>query len=247
MSAPVSRAVPAASRRPSSIASLLFALVCAGLFALEVHVVFVRETGVPSADRGVGARLVGNVGAERAVTQTFRVDAGGFNGFTFEAAPFEDRPVSGTAVLSIAELDQDGQRELIVERTVPAQDLAATTAYRFDFPPIESSKGLRYEFRLSVPDLPAGHGLGVWMTRDQAYLGGAASFAGREQWGDLAFRVHATRGTVFRRLEEILSDQPLFVRSRVVLGAMFFAYNWALAVFGWYLFFAPDEFLARPA
>jgi len=168
-------------------------------------------------------------------------------GFSFETAPYTDRPVSGSAVLSISELDEEGRRVAVVERTVPAADLLATTAYRFDFPAIESSKGKRYEFRLAVPDAPAGHGLGVWVTRDQVYLGGAASFAGREQWGDLAFRAHATRGTVFRRLEEILRDQSAFVRSRIVLGAMFLAYNWALAVFGWYLLFAPDDFLAHPA
>lgn len=240
MSDLASREAAVVPRRPSAIGSVLFAAVCVALLAGEIFVVFVRETGVPIVDRGPGARLLGEVAGETAVTQTFRLEAGGFSGISVEAAPYGGA-VGGSAILTLSELNDTGTGLPVVQRLVPAADLVAASSYRMAFPPIEASKGKRYEFRVAAPDVPAGQGLGLWVTRDQQYLGGAATLGGREQWGDLVFRAHATRSTVFQRLEQLLSDKPLIIRSRVTLAAVLVLYNWSLAMFAWYLLFADDD------
>jgi hypothetical protein len=119
--------------------------------------------------------------------------------------------------------------------------VAAAGEFRFEFEPIEESSGRRYELRLEAPSVPAGAGIGLWATREQAEGAGVLRVDGREHWGDLVFRADATRATVFRRFEHLLRDRPAWLRSRVTLGVVIVLYNWALAAFTWYLLFVEDE------
>jgi hypothetical protein len=106
---------------------------------------------------------------------------------------------------------------------------------------VEDSKGRQYRLEIAAPDTPAGQGIGLLATRDQAYEGGVLVVAGKELWADLVFSAHAERATLFRRVEYMLRDKPAWVRSRWTLGALIVLYNWALAAFTWYMLFVEDE------
>jgi hypothetical protein len=124
--------------------------------------------------------------------------------------------------------------------TASAVAVGGAGTYRFEVPAIAASAGRRYRLEISAPAAAPATALGFRATRDQAYAGGALTVGGREQWGDLVFSARAEQATVFRRLEHRLRSWPIWIRSRVTLGALMVIYNWALVVFAWHLLVRDD-------
>jgi hypothetical protein len=189
------------------------------------------------------------VAGDAVVAQTFGVQAGGFSGITVRARPFAGA-VEGDVVFTVTDIGEvqkqggvlgQGTSRAIARVTTPASTVVARDTFRVDFAPVERSGGRQYRLEIAAPAVPAGKGLGLHATRDQGYLGGVLTVGGRELWSDLAFEVHADRATLFRRVEYMLRDKPLWVRSRWTLGTLIVLYNWALATFTWYMLFVEDE------
>jgi hypothetical protein len=247
---PVPPAVPA-RRSPTLRAFLLFVLIFGALFWWEVSILFYRPMGLPAARRGEHPRLLGEIAGRTVVSQTFQMQAGGLSGVTVEAAP-AGRSVSGDLVFSIVELgpvgpsaaalsrSRAGTLEEVARVVVPAADVVRRSSYLVSFTPIDDSKGKEYQLDVSAPGVSRGHGIALRATRDQAYRGGVLAVEGKEQWGDLVFSTHATRGTLFPTIEYLLRDKPAWMRSRLLLGALIVLYNWALATFTWYMLFVED-------
>jgi hypothetical protein len=251
---PASAGPPSVVRRsPTLLAFLVFVTLFGALFAIEIHLLFYRQSGVPAVARGDRPRLLGEVAGPAAIVQTFRMETDGLSGITVEARPSKDR-VSGLVVFSLREIPAPvtpiptphAPPAAAVSPTLfrvlkPATQVVAAESVRVDFEPIEDSKGRMYQLRIEAPDVPAGQGIALWATRDQAMRGGVLTVNGREEWGDLVFTAHATRATLFRRIEYALRGQPAWLRSRVTLGFLIVLYNWALAAFTWYMLFVDDE------
>lgn len=243
-------------RSPTLLAFLIFVTLFGALFVVEGYLLFFRESGVPVVARGDRPRAIGEVAGPSAVVQTFRVDTGGLSGLTVEARPFAQR-VTGMVVFSLREIEPKPAVAAAAPATPPASpvvparpifrvlkpaaQVVAGDRARVDFDPIEDSKGRMYQLRIEAPDTPAGEGLAFWATRDQALPEGTLTVGGKEEWGDLVFAAHATRATLFRRVEHMLADKPAWLRSRITLGILIALYNWALAAFTWYMLFVEDE------
>lgn len=236
-------------RSPTLPAFLVFVVLFGALFVAEGYLLFFLESGVPTVGRGARPRSIGEVAGGTAIVQTFRVEAGGLSGITVEARPFAQR-VSGMVALTLREVagpvpagtpNAPAAAGPVFRVLKSAPQLVASERVRLDFDPIEESKGRLYQLRIEAPETPAGEGLAFWATRDQALPEGTLTVGGREEWGDLVFAAHATRATVFSRVEHMLADKPAWLRSRVTLGLLLALYNWALAAFTWYMLFVEDE------
>jgi hypothetical protein len=231
---------------------VLFVVLFGALFSYEVAALFYRETGVPVAERGDRPRLIGEIAGDTVVAQTFVVGAGGLHAVTIEARPFGP-DTAGAVEFALTDIGRADARRASVARprddasrpvarlVASAREVVAEERFRFEFPPVEDSKDRQYLLEIKALDAPAGRGIGVWATREQAYEGGILLVDGREQWGDLVFAAHAERATLFRRVEHMLADKPAWIRSRWTLGTLIVLYNWALAAFTWYMLFVEDE------
>jgi hypothetical protein len=240
---------PVVSRSPTLRAFLLFVVIFGVLFAYEISVLFYQQAGVPSTARGDRPRLVGEIAGDAVLTQTFGVEAAGLSSITVELRPFGDH-VSGDAIFTLTELPgstSDGDAPASAQERVvavvgrQARDVVTSDRFEIAFAPQEDSNGRHYRLRIEVPDAPAGQGLGAWATREQAYLGGVLTFAGKEQWGDLVFETRAERATLYRRVEHMLREAPGWIASPWLLGTLLVLYNWALATFTWYMLFVEDD------
>jgi hypothetical protein len=239
------------------VAPVLFVALFGALLATEGYLLFFRASGTPSVAMGDRPRLAGEIAGATTVVQTFGIEAGGLSAITLAAKPFQTA-VSGDVTFELGELprpsspsvpprpDPSAKPVLTLKRA--ARDVVQSATFTLSFDPLEDSKGKHYQIRISAPDTPAGQGIGVWATWDQAYTGGVLAVAGKEQWSDLVFSVRAVRATLFARVQYMLRDKPLGLGSPWTLVILLVLYNWALGTFAWYMLFAPDdERTNRPA
>jgi hypothetical protein len=236
----------AVRQSPSRLTKLLFVALIGGALALEAGALFFHRTGVPAIARGERPRLIGEIAGQTVVTQTFRIDVDGFSGLVLEASPYHET-ASGNVVFTVEEFpggslptagsvgSTDTAPRAVRRVTHAATDVVAVEAFELSFEPIEQSGGRQYRLEVQAPDAPAGQGIGLWATRDQAYRGGLLAVGGVEQWGDLVLTGHATQATLWRRLEHALRAAPAWLRSSWTLAVALVLYNWALVVIAWHV------------
>lgn len=225
----------------------VFLTLCSLLVLFQIYVIFWQPHGTPSTAGGE-RRLLGEVAGAVAATQTFAMEANGLQAITI--FPAQSDKARGAVVFELAELT--GQP--VVSQTLfrDARDAASVVrggSFTWRFNPIEGSRGKRYALTVSMPNAPFGEGQAVRLqaTRGERYAGGALTYDGRSQWGDLVFSTEAARATSFRRFEHALHDKPWWLRSRVTLAALFLLYNAALFTVLWTILTAPDEEAGSPA
>jgi hypothetical protein len=235
------------------VRTFVFVALAGALFVYEAWVLFVHQTGVPVIAPGDRPRLAGEIAGRVVLTQSFTLEAAGLSAIVIEPHGPAEGSQEGDVVFLLVDLGNavrpaaDGAgvvegRE--VARVVrPLAEVVASSRYRISFPPIADSAGKRYRLIIAAPALSPGRGLQVLATRDQTYAGGVLTVGDKEEWGDLVFRAEAEDATIFRRVQAALRHAPLWLGSPWVLGAIVLLYNWALAVFAWYMLVPPG---ARP-
>lgn len=225
----------------------VFLTLCSLLVLFQIYVIFLQPHGTPSTTGGQ-RRLLGEVAGAVAAVQTFEMGANGLESITVHAEPSDQ--VRGTVVFELAELVGDAAAPVTLFRdTREAAVVARGGPFTWRFNPIEGTRGKQFALTVSMPNAPFGEGraLRLHATRGERYAGGALTYDGRSEWGDLVFSTEAARATSFRRFEHALRDKPWWLRSRVTLAAAFLLYNLALFTVFWTILTAPDEEVAPPA
>lgn len=199
----------------------------------QLYGIFGQQQGVPRSTLGRPKFLAGEVSGGTVVSQTLWLDAPGFHRIRIYAEPFSES-VTGDVVFTLKEVTPHAERELY--RIVrPAAAVVQDDAFDIDFPALAQSEGRRYRIDVRAPNTPVGHGVGLWATNGERHAGGALFIDGKEQWGDLAFDAFAASSRAFDYLDRPLHDKPWPVSARWFLGAVFVAYNVALAALLWML------------
>jgi hypothetical protein len=207
-----------------------FALIVALLLGYQGYRLFVHQQGVPQTTAASGdTTTVGGIIGAWTISQSFTLEAGGFDGVSVQARPMGPR-VAGQVLFEIFELDDARGARLHYRIVRDAREVVAGRSYHVTFPPIEPSKGRTFRLDVRVPNAPADGMIALVATRDDAYPAGRLFAGGREQWGDLVFATSARRATVASRLDDVLSFLPPGLRTWWVAGPALVAWNVLLII-----------------
>jgi hypothetical protein len=221
------------ARMPPTVhGRLAWAVVFAVVVAYQGYEIFIVPRGVTRVAMGARAVVAGEIAGASAASQTFETSVAGFNGITFHAAASGaagDTPVA-LALYDVAGPDDE---RFVAGAEFPAAEVAGGRGFTWTFPPIDDPTGRRYRLEIRAPRAEAGHGLGVWATRQPAYPDGRFDVGDAEQWGDLVFATHGRRETLFANRDAVLQHAPGPLRSSIVAGLAFALCNTVLA---WFLY-----------
>jgi hypothetical protein len=218
---------------------LAFGVTAAMLLAWEVYAIFLAQYGTPSVKPARSRFWVGEIAGGVSVSQTFTLEAAGFNRIVIRARPY-GRAASGQIVFELREMAPGGER-LLYRVAKPATTVTASGTYTVRFSPIQESAHRSYRFVVTAPRARPGEGIALLANNEESYPLGALFVGDREQWGDLVFEAGASRATIFTGVEYLLRDKSPLLRSRWLLAAVFALYNWALMTFLYFMAFAGDE------
>jgi hypothetical protein len=212
-----------------------FVLSLTALLAWEGYTLFVKEVGtVAHMPAARDTYLTREIRGTDFVTQSFILLADGFD--AFEVFP---RPSSQPPVGPIRFRIFDGE-QLITTTTVETAGLDLTAPLRVPVPYMDNSAGRVFVVEIMLQDATPGHGL-RFEAGSPTYLHGNMQISGVTDWGDLKFRTHAERTSIFRNLQKVRRAWPAPVRSDAFLIAALIAGNAALALVMWTLAFAAPE------
>lgn len=216
-----------------------FAVSLLALLGWEAYALFGQEVAVVSnLPAARETYLTGEIRGTDFIAQSFVVLADGFNAFEVFPRKSEHPPV-GPIRFRIF----DGET-LIATRMVETAGLDLSAPLRVPVPYVDNSAGRVFIIEIMLQDAPPGHGL-RFEAGSPAYLQGNMQITGKTDWGDLKFRVHADRTTIFRNLKKLRRSWPAPVQSDLFLVGALIVGNAALAMMIWTLAFAPASDAAR--
>src|SRR5688572_13811200 len=135
---------------------------------------------------GIRRILTPEVGGRWHIGQRFRMSAQRLNGIELRAVPLGE--VTGRYRLTLRALTD--APTIVRSADVAAADLVADDSYVFNFPEVEFSADVRFEFEMAAsPDNP-GRGVALRATRGEPSPDGGLLINGTPRWASLAFQTH---------------------------------------------------------
>jgi len=210
---------------------VVLAIAALAFVAWQCYVFFVDEYAMVDNPPSRSTYWAGEISGERKAVQVFVADMTTFDSLTLYAKP-AGRSVSGTVQFELWEETSDG-RGRIWGTARHLSEVVAGSPFVLRFPGFGNNLLWRwaYTIRISMPSAPPGEGIYLLANHDDRYLDGAFYVGGREQWGDLAFRIRTDRGTIYRNLSWISHRSPKAIRSVWLIGSVFLTYVAMVLVF----------------
>ncbi len=190
--------------RLNPIATVVFAVV---LIALEVYLVTRPVGGFPQTPVKTETFLTDALAKGHRVSQTIKLDAGGFDEILLRASSvgdtdFGDMVLALYEVKTIAGTDTFSGEEIFLYRdVVPVSAALSEPTFRFVFPPIDESAGRWYRLEVWMANRNSQNEIELWATPGRWSGGGSLFINDQSGYAELVFETRASRrATVWANL-----------------------------------------------
>ncbi len=215
-------------------------ILAALVLAAEVYFIVGRAVGLPRTPLTADSFLDDNLAKGHRVSQTMKIEAGGFNEIRLRASPL-GATRSGEVTLALYEVPRDeseidlwrgrsratgvnimgelimeGEEQLVYQDVIPASIAVSEPTFAFRFPVIDESAGRSYRLDIQMSEPNPQNGIGLWAT-DGRWSGDGSMFINDQSaYAELVFETQATRATTWARLR-------YHVRGLRLVGLIMFA------------------------
>ena len=181
------------------LASTAIVVLAAFLFALEIYLVTRPVDGLPRTPVRTDTFLTDGLAKGYRVSQTMKIEAGGFDEILLRASPVGETHL-GKMALALYEIETvegeerfSGEERFLYRDVVPVRVALSQPTFMFKFPAIDESAGRWYRVEIWMANTYSQNEIELWATPGRWSAGGSLFINDLSAYAELVFETRASR------------------------------------------------------